>query len=374
MTRRLFLAVIAVLGAAACGGGGDGQGTPLDFTGGAVESLPQVEQADAGSGAALDGDLLPPPVTSGTVADYLQLRNFFKKECHMYPQDDFCPPGVDAAANDGINEYRFTATTLLGLIYAAEMYGGGHLSRCALTSGTVTASSFVAGTPPGDPDKFLLDTYALYECKGSVGNSTIGRSYQAYSVDPAYQATLTTRYRAPSGGAYTQTDIFQVYVTVTDGVPTALAFNFAAVSSMFGRAVLLVNLVNHRFAVKYQTAGPMLTHVNAIGVGGVNRDSGAENPGHYFVRFTDNMGADATACVNNVGQLIEGGESPCTAEEVPVAWDGAAAVASYLGLTADEQSRLAPFLALLDDSEPIGPDGVPGSQSDADTLFPKTIK
>lgn len=333
----------------------------LNFTADAVESLPQ--QADLSGGLS----------TGQSIAGQLQLASFFKQECHMYPDDDFCPKGIDAAAKDGKNSWKFSVTTLLGLVYHAEMYTGGKRSRCAGRAATISSSSFVSASGGGDPDRYILDDLSVLECLEDATGSASTPSYRAYSIEPDFQATLTTRHKATASFVPApMTDVFQVDVSVDrGGAPTFLAFNWAGVSTMYGRAVLLVNLKTHRFAVKYLT-GPASSahHVSAIGVGGVDRATGAARPGYYSVRYTDEKGMPLQSCVENATQLFEVDDTECARTEVPTTWTTSDAVASYLELTPAEQSRLAAFVAMFATPAPLGVDETPGAAGDADLYFP----
>jgi hypothetical protein len=348
-----------------------GESVDLNFTGSALESLPLVKAASS----QMEG-LFPPPAPNGeTAADYMELAKFFRYECHMHPQANFCPPDVDVAQNDGMNEWKFSATTLMGLIYHAQMYSGGLRGACSHTEASIDGDSFTAAAERGDPDRFILDQYSLYTCKGEdtyEGNS----AYIAYSVAPDYQATLTTRYRHPFGNSdFDQTDIFQVYVALRDEVPTHLGFNWAGISSMFGRAIVLVDFENHRFAAEYLSGGQQTKHVIAVGSGGIDRATGVPYPGHYWARFFDEMSKELLdKCVDNETQAIEADEAPCTAEGIPIGWGASEELATFLGLDDTQAARLAPFLAKLATADPLPETEVGQAEGDADLYFPQSMR
>lgn len=338
---------------------------PLQFTAGAVESLPQHAAAAGG-------------LTSGkSIAGETQLAKFFRQECHQHPDVNYCPPGVDVKANGGLNDAKFTVTTLLGLVYHAELYLEGHRTRCAGTPKTFTRASLVGLAQGGDdPGRYVLDQLALYECLETDVHDGATK-YVAASVQPDFQATLATRHKAPSGpGGPPQTDVFQIDVSLdAQQAPTFLAFNWAGVSSMAGRAVLLVNLTTHRFAVKYLTGPAGQEHfVSALGVGGVDRATGAGHPGFYRARYSSEQRQPQEACVDNATQLLEVDDTECRAAGVPITWAGSEAVAGWLAMSAGERARLAPWLAKFEDPGPLPLSDTPSDRADADRYFPARIE
>lgn len=368
MSHRLWVIILA-LGAFACG---PSDPLPLEFTGEAVETMPQHVGAAAVQTSPRVWTATGALDSGTTIAEHSLLATFFKQECHEFPNADFCPAGIDASAGGGLNEWKFSANTLLGLIYHAEMYSNGLHVECLGEPGAIDGEAFESATEGGDPDRFIVDYYPLLECRETqtYAGST---AYQAYSVDPGYQATLTTRYKAPSGfPGIDFTDVFQVYLTVdADAKSTFLAFNWVGISSLSARAIVLANLVTHRFAVRYQVSGdPFQQVLVAIGTGGVDRATGQPRPGTYHARFTDNQGDEATACVDNVGQRLQSDDAPCTGAGIPVSWDAPAPVADFLGMTEAERTRLASFLAFFATPDPLSDLQVPQGPGDADLYFP----
>ena len=299
----------------------------------------------------------------------------------MPDSDNFCPAGTDTSGGDS-NPRKFTIMTLLGLIYHAEMYSESIYGSCGGTAGTISADSFVAHTSGGDPDKYILDYNSLLGCVEQDTYSTEGTSYRAYSFDGTadekdYQATLTSRYRVPYAGDATpgQTDVFQVYVSLDETTPTFLAFNFAGSNTMTSRAVLLVNLVTHKFAAKYFSPNEYQnTAVTAIGVGGIDRVTGIPNAGYFFTRFLDNNGAEDSACVDNSDGSIQSDNSNCTAGSVPTSWTASTDVQTYLDMTATEVTNLASFLAKFESEALLTAADSPADATDDPELdFPETI-
>ena len=358
---RLALLLLPLLAGCDASQGGS---TSLGFTGGAIESLPQ--RADTSS-----------QLSSGTpITDHTQLRKFFKQECFMPGGSNFCPRGLDLGDGGTASPWKFTSTTLLGLVYHAEMYGGGLRTSCGKGRAvTLDPGSLEPAADGGTPGRFVLDAFASYDCLEQ--DAPPNPASRAFSTKHDYQATLTTRHKVPSGDpAFPMTDIFQVDVSMDAAkAPTFLAFNNAGVASMAARTVLLVNLRTHRFAVKYQT-GPATTPgaVMAIGVGGVDRSTGAANAGYYHARWNEPGGAAMRACVDNGTQLLEVDDSECTRTQVPLDWTSSDAVADYLGMDSAQKTRLAPWLARFATPAALGATEAPDGQAQVDQVFPKSIR
>lgn len=341
---------------------------PITFTARAVESLPQV---------AVESDGL----TSGrSITTELQLRNLFRKECFSPGDANYCPAGTDTSGGMS-NPFKFTSTSLLGLIFHAELYSGGHRTACTGKKVSLTPANLKTTTAGGDGMRFLLDTLALYSCT-EVTDEPDKPRHRAYSVAPDYQATLTLDDHVDQGGGPRRTAAWQVYTGLdAKQAPTFLAFNYAAVSSMLQRTVLLVNLQTHRFAIKYLTPPPAgetkVRFVTAIGVGGVDRGTGAGHPGYYFAHYSDDetqTSPDESVCVDNATQLIELDDSECRNAGVPVDWSSSDAVATWLGMSSAEQSRLASFLAKFTDRARLPLADTPTAVADAENLFPVRIE
>ncbi len=348
----------------------------LGFTGSSIESLPQIT-SESQSGTAFS--LVGPPlyVVSGNISSYNSLSSFFEQECFMPDGDDFCPAGTDTSGGDS-NPRKFTIMTLLGLIYHAEMYSGYTHTSCEGTAGSVNASSFVSATSSGsDADRFIIDYNTLLGCVKQDTTGSGGTVYQAYSINSTdYQATLTSRYRVPYAGSATpgQTDVFQVYVSLSGETPTFLAFNFSGANTMYSRAILLVNLTTHKFAAKYFSAGVTNQAVTAIGVGGINRSTGVPNTGYYFTRFLDNTGSPESACVSNSDGSIQADNTNCLGNSVPINWSSSDDVKLYLGMTAADATNLTGFLTRFSsDALLVISDSPEDATDDPELFFPKTI-
>lgn len=367
--RAVTGAVVVLSGVGAlsgCAPSGPGQGTRLGITRGALETLPQVPGEDSEAGLA-------------SIAAYPALASFFEQECFMPGGDDFCPAGTDVSGGTS-NPRKFTPMTLLGLIYHAELYSGGLETSCEHELAYVDEDSFVAHATDGaEPTRFLLDDFEVLSCL-ERGVNQDARVTRLTSADPdgRYQATLTTRYRVPFEGVAEpgQTDVFQVDVSYAEGIPAFLAFNFAGANTMFSRAVLLANLVDHRFAVKYRAAGDPGASLVAMGVGGVDRATGAPHPGFYVVAFAEATGL-LTKCVDNSDGHVQPDLTACDAHGVPTNWDDARAVREYLGLTTPVSTRVQAWLDVLASDALLPTEASPANAApggDPDLFFPEHVR
>jgi hypothetical protein len=276
--------------------------------------------------------------------------------------------------------------SLIGMIYHAQMYTGALVTDCSgggLSKTSVGAASYRAGhpdDPAAAPARFIVDDYALLTCRsGNVSNDAAETRVVSAVGDGSYQAALHTRYNYDAGNG-PQTDFFQVYVSLGASGPAFLAFNFAAATPHASRIVLLANLASHRFALKYYVPAqqgspgmpwPPAFSAVAAGVGGYDLATGAANPGHYAVSFSD--GGGTQLCVNNVGGVVEAPEA-CAAESVPSAWTSADAIAAYLGADPADASRVARFLDAFATPASLGPSDAWRSAGDEDLYWPAAIR
>jgi hypothetical protein len=380
--RRAILmsAAVIALSTAGCKGGGDGPA--IAFAKAAMAALPAVSStATAGLASARAFSAAP---AAGSVADYPSLVNLFRLECQHLPNDNYCPANVhpSSALTDPT---RFEMGSLIGMIYHAQMYTGTLVTDCSgdgFSPMAVGAASYLAGhsqDPAADPTRFIVDDYALLTCRASnVSNTQAETRVVSAVADGSYQAALHTRYNYDAGNG-PQTDFFQVYVSLSGGGPTFLAFNFSAATPHASRIVLLANLASHRFALKYYVptqpdtpgmGGPTAFYAVATGVGGYDLETGAANPGHYAVSFSD--GGGTALCVNNVGGAIEPAQA-CAAESVPSAWTSSAAIATYLGAPAADASRVARFLDAFANPDSLGPGDAWQRAGDENLFWPAAL-
>ncbi len=368
-TSMLSAAATIALGTAGCKGG---DGPTIAFTKAAMGALPSV---NASAAASLTANRARATVASGSVADYPSLVNLFRLECQHVPDDNDCPANVHPTS-DLMDPTRFEMGSLIGMIYHAQLYTGTLVTDCSQSGYSpmaVSASSYSAHSsdPAADPTKFVIDDDALLTCRSShVDNPQAETRVVSAAADGSYQAALHTRYNYVAGGQ-TQTDLFQVYVSLSSGAPAFLAFNFAAATPHASRIVLLANLSSHRFALKYYVpsqSGAGSFFAVATGVGGYDLATGAANPGHYFVSFSD--GGGTSLCVNNEGGVIESADA-CA--EVPSSWSSADVVAAYLGASAADAARAAHFLDYFALPDSLGPNDAWRSAGDEDLYWPATL-
>lgn len=379
----LLAAAVAVVGNGGCGGGdGSGSGRSIIFTPGAMRSVPLVRPAG------------PTPVRaslagSGSIDQYGFTRQLLGMQCRRAPPEsvDYCPPGTPDRAEygSGSDPYKFSMQTIIGFIYHAQMYselvtdcsGSGFEPRTVSAGAYAAASSSAAA----NPTRFIFDQFDTYTCRSTrVSNQGAETRVVSAVEDRSYQTTLHTRYKYVAGGN-PQTDFFQMDVSMNAGTPEFLAFNFASAAPFSSRLVLLVNLTNHRFAVKYYT--PPATSESgttperfavAAGVGGWDLASGVPNAGNYFIHFREDQG-EFTACVNNVGGGFEATPEPCDLEQVPTSWS-VSTMQSYLGVPVATAARIAPYLAVFGDmntlqATDLWDTALPG---DADLYWPARLE
>jgi hypothetical protein len=380
MVRRLGIVLVGAstlaLGGSGCGGGDNAS---ILFTRGAMTSVPAVDAA------TVSGLLrVVAPTVTGTVADYPALSYLFRKECQHVPEDNYCPPSVHPTT-DLRDPTRFEMGSLIGMVYHAQLYTGTLVTDCSgsgLTPATVSAASYHAASVSAlaDPTRFVLEQYPLLTCRSTQVSSPAAETRMVSAVpDGSYQAALHTRYRYDTGNG-PQTDLFQVYVAMaSDGTPRLLALNFAAATPHASRAVLLANLTDHRFALKYYVpsqpdgGGSSFTpafYALAVGVGGYDLATGAANPGHYWVSLSDSGGAQV--CVDNAGGTVEAMAS-CSGDSVPTTWTSAATIAAYLDIPTADAARLAAYLDVFAAASPLGPDDAWAAAGDDDRYWPASL-
>jgi hypothetical protein len=363
---------------------GDGS-TALEFTPAAMKSLPSVRSKSA----ALSTAALYPAPTTSTLHGFAFAHQLFEMQCRQPDSGvDYCPPGTPEAPRSGPDPYRFTMQALIGFIFHAQMYSslvtecsGDGLSPMNIAPGSYAAASSSSGA---DPTRFILDAFSSYTCRSvNVSNASAETRALSAVADGSYQSTLHTRHAYDAGDGRPQTDLFQVDLSIQSGAPEFLAFNFASAAPFRSRLVLLANLATRRFALKYYTPsqpGDLGStwaperYAVAAGTGGFDLGTGAPNSGHYWVDFLDEpMAGEQKSCVDNDGAAFESDASLCDAEGVPTAWTSGEAVRAYLGIPAAHAARLAPFLAVFETADPLGPEDAWRRPGDEDLYWPKGL-
>jgi hypothetical protein len=398
VATRLAVACLALLTIAAiggCGGGGGGgggsrSGSGIAFTRSALTSVPLVEPPAPGAALRAAGDALSTPTSVGTDWFTAQL---FKMECREAAGNqgvDYCPAGTppqsDYGTALGSDPYAFDMQALVGFIYAAQMYTSlvKDCTGTGLASRTVSAGDYFAASsdPTADPTRFIFDEYGTYSCRSSqVSDPAHETRMVSADASGSYQTTLHTRYEYVAGGQ-TQTDFFQMDVSMDDaGAPAFLAFNFASAAPFASRLVLLVNLTNHTFAMKYytpqqpSTGGPSgyapERYAVAAGTAGYDLATGVPNTGSYAIHFQDDPG-EFVECVNNADGTFQP-FTACDADLDHAAWTPAA-IQAFLGVPAPTAARIGDYLAVFGDMADLaaadGWSSTTSQAADADLYWP----
>jgi hypothetical protein len=88
------------------------------------------------------------------------------------------------------------------------------------------------------------------------------------------------------------------------------------------------------------------------------------------VRFTD---SGTPLCVNNEGGTIEVSDTPCTDVGVPTTWTSSDDIASYLGVSTQDASNAAAFLAEFGTEASLGADDAWSAAGDEDLYWPASF-
>jgi hypothetical protein len=302
--------------------------------------------------------------TTADAAHVAMIQDFFKLECH----DDtgavnFCPQGVTADATN-----KFTTTTLIGLVYHAEMKAkdiysnNADYKNCqvnptdlALTNHTVHYIP-EGSTSSMTTNAMVLPTGDILDCLGTFtydGNT----SYSAYhkATDGNIFAYVSSRYKYtsttnPEYGA--MSDVFQGYMSSASG-SSVLGFNLGSFHDKGGsndyavRVSLIANATSNKFAVKMDNG--YNKKIAAIGKGGYDSSTNAYIDGYFVVRTNDGT-TSKLYCIKNAAapQIVAG--TYCSDIVALLTDDGTtkgwsdATVTTYLGLAAPDTTYLAPFM------------------------------
>ena len=334
------------------------------------------------------GSALSTPISIDTDGFTAQL---FKMECREAAGNqgvDYCPAGTPPQSSYGTalgsDPFAFDMQALMGFIYAAqrETWLVTGCSGAGLTPKAVTASSYFAHASTGAyPTRFIFDQYATYTCRSSqVSDPSAETVMVSAAADGSYQTALHTRYKYLAGGE-TQTDLTQVDVSMNAGAPEFVALNFASAEPLSSRLVLLVNLANHRFAMKYYTPqqpgnipdqpAPERFAVTA-GIAGYDLTSGNPNVGQYYIHFLDDPGEFAE-CVDNVGGAFEADFTACDADLDHTGWTPAT-IGNFLSVPAATVDRIGPYLAVFGDTADLAVadlwTSTTSQSADADVYWP----
>ena len=307
--------------------------TSLNLAGKAARALPAIASSSSSSSFSFSvGD-----ATSDQV-----INSFFKLECYMPDVVDNCPTGIGPE----IETNKYTVTTLIGVIYHAQLYMENVLNYSLpdCTTATVSASSFVTDDSSGDTSTYLIDFYDQLNCLGSSTYNSQTQYYAAQSDTSTDNVMIVTRKHDTGTSGWDQSDIYQAYLSKTDAsTDHILAFNTTNINdtstgdSTF-RTVLIVNLSTRKFLVQHHGSGS--NYVVAAGQGGIST-AGAYESGYYYAKSN---WTTVGLCIDNSTRL-EVDASNCSNETA--SWSSTAEVATYLDLTSIEQTDLANFLSFF---------------------------
>lgn len=363
----------------------------LDFVSEAANALPQVKTSGARN-----------LFSNTNISQDGELSLFFKQECYM-PNDagtsyeGFCPADVRAEldtamdaggigeGSDVFSKYKLSATTLIGLVYHAEMYsqGPGLSNDCdSLNANSLATNHSPVFTGGTDPDKFVIDYSQMLSCVKTNnwgGNTTYATfGYNDNADNPAI-ANLTARWGLPYGDQPdAQSDIFQVYlafdkdtVDADSPTPTFLGFNF--VSAGGSRAVILSDLTSHKFAARYfsRVSDSDAKQIVAVGTAGVDKTTGTAVTGHYSV--ADLSGTPEHQCVDNTTGNYEADSSLCAVDLTTMTGD---TIETFLDMSSEDSTNLSGFLEFFANDDVMDTTKAPGTDytDDKTNYFPKTIR
>jgi hypothetical protein len=358
------LALINIAAVVGCGGGGGGGGpsSEIEFTKSALKSMPLVKPPAPVAAARLVSGAPVTPTSIGTDWFTAQL---FKMECREAAGNqgvDYCPAGTPTQSAYGTalgsDPYGFDMQALTGFVYAAQRDTllttscSGH----GLAARTVSATDYYAAISDASagPTRFIFDQFDTYACRSSqVADPAHETMVVSAATDGSYQTGLHTRYEYVAGGE-TQTDLTQVDVTMNAGTPEFVALNFASSMPFSSRLVLLVNLTNHRFAMKYYTPhqpsnmaeGAPERYAVVAGIAGYDLATGQPNEGHYYISFLDPPFTMAE-CVNNATGAFEADFTLCDVALDHTSWS-AIAVKGFLGVPDTTAARIGQYLHVFD--------------------------
>lgn len=353
--KKLLVFACLPLFMMACGGGGsDVPNDLLNSTSEMAKSLPMISGAITASSVGVDA------LTFDTVADathVAMIQDFFKLECH----DDsgsinFCPSGVTA---DDTN--KFTTTTLLGLVYHAEMkgkdiYGGDDTYKTCAKGETPTALTnhvvhyVLNDGSEGTDNPMVLPITDAFDCLGTFTYEGLP-NYSAYHKAEAGNtfAYLTTRYQHALSGSV-MSDVFEAYMSNASG-SSILGFNLASfddktTGDYANRVVLIANATSHKFAVKMDNG--YNKRLIAIGKGGYDSGTNTYVDGYFVVRTNDGT-TTKLYCIKNAAAPLIVAATFCNDIVANLGttsgntWTGAA-VATYLGLGTADATYLDSFI------------------------------
>jgi len=372
---------------------------------------PESSSVDTNNTGTLETGLYLNSYSIGDVVDLDTIRRFFKYECHMnYTDSNFCPSTLDLPADSSQSNYKFTTTTLIGLIHHAEMYMDNIYSKENSDDDTKDSTLWLADSDTkddeetgekddgveniendnyvfistttaegvadssGKPDTFIIPFSGLYNfLEVESGSSSTPMLYRNAKDKAKYVALILRKHNTGGSSNWSMSDIMQAYLTTYAGEGKILAYNIASVNditdsdaSSLQRAILMVNFQTRQFIVKYRMSD---TQLIAIGKAGRDKTTGELLDGYYYVKAYTGATLDFDGCVDNKTQtMVE--ESNCTNEKT--LFDNDFDVTSYLGLTGAEPTDVSGFIDFLNNGTLLADKDTPTSVSDI-KHFPDSV-
>ncbi|MBF0106396.1 MAG: hypothetical protein HQM16_13855 [Deltaproteobacteria bacterium] len=374
----VVLSTLSACSASSGSSGGPDTASAFNLAGEAFQSIPLINGSVTGSTSSLV--TLRAESTLAAVNQDI-LESFFKLECRNEEGTlDFCPD------NDDVDyttlDYKFSTTTLIGLIQHADMYLANVFSSdevpdpetgvssfestyktCQKGSGASALSNHTAVYSPENANTFVVDFGTLFDCVGAFEFGDTGYALYSKSVDDLIFAALVSRKQVEGTVDYVgvMSDIFQSYIRRdSNGEPVILGFNLASfddkdTNDSAGRAVLITNFSTHKFIVKYIGGVSADTYYNVVAMGKAGYDSTNKNwvSGYYMAKLSYGTTEAETVCIEN-------GDTPSIVEDSYCA-DVAAyfgdngmtttEVYTYLEASETDQQNLAGFNTFFDDNE-----------------------
>ncbi|MEK6705551.1 MAG: hypothetical protein AABZ06_07165 [Bdellovibrionota bacterium] len=221
----------------------------------------------------------------------------FRMECHdgMTAAEDTvnnCPEGTTRDMNN-----KYSATTLIGLIYSADKYFASNVFSKATTACTMTGASELTNHSPtytgstqfiySIPDfdcLFVEDTTSCSWCKSShyyLYKKTTGtKANEIYSLLGTYFQERNETFKS------TNSQIQQLYLrNGSDEKPALMAFALAAAApydtsgGWYSRTLIVLNITDNRFFIKFGSG------VVALGKGGYDAATGSIIGGNFVVKL-----------------------------------------------------------------------------------------
>jgi hypothetical protein len=324
------------------------------------------------------------------------VNDFFKAECHNDDNSlNICPSGVTLDTTN-----KFTTTTLIGMIQHADMKMAniytidevvdpitGESTAVPLYKTCEKGTSHAALTnhtpvyTPTNANTFIVDFGSLPDCvayftSGTTNNYTV---YSKATDNLNFASIVSRKQEALSSPVSTASDIFQSYLRRdSSNNPQLLGFNLASFDekssgNYYGRAILITNIANNKFVVKYSTGpatGGNFKQLFAIGVGGYNPSTSSWVTGYYYIKAKSTEVTEDTACVQNGLTPAVASSTNCTTyTDLVGAWSWSSLL-TWLDANSTDQTNLAGFETFFTNTSYLESTTVPQNGTD---YFPTSI-